>query len=310
MAPIALSTMWMQNRHQSLGEFFDAARDLGVDTFELSHHVSEESVLSTNLPAGEIQGVHAPCPTNPRTSGAQLSSLDKDERALAIEAATASIQLAEKIGARQVILHAGRVVVNPMLETDLRALYDQGRQESDEYGDLKAELSEERARNAGHFLDALCWSLERLANVADSSGVKLGLENRVHYYEIPLPDELDFLLREFSGPVAFWLDIGHAYILEKLGFVNHNEWLDGFTDELIGVDLHDVRVVRERSDPSDHLILGTGLQDHVVPSTGVVDFSEVLQRTPNHTIFTCEFGWYHSPDEVKAGLAYLQELGF
>ena len=58
------------------------------------------------------------------------------------------------------------------------------------------------------------------------------------------------------------------------------------------------------------MVLGTGLQDHVVPSTGVVDFGEVLSYASDRTLFTCEFDWYHSPDEVKEGLAHLRELGF
>jgi sugar phosphate isomerase/epimerase len=302
--------MWMQKRHQSLEEFFDAARESGFDTFELSHYVSQELAQAAKLPAGDIPSVHAPCPTHPRTRGAQVSALDKEERAQAVEAVTASLQYAEQIGARAVVLHAGRVVVNPMLETELRALYDQGLKETREYEDLKAELSEERSRQAERHLDATLWSLERLANVADSSGIRLCLENRVHYYEIPLPDELDLFLRELAGPVAFCFDTGHAYVLEELGFVSHDEWLSGFGAHLLGVHLHDVRVVRDSPDPSGHMVLGTGLQDHVVPSTGVVDFAEVLDYVSDEAFLTCEFDWYHSPDEVKEGLAYLREQGF
>jgi sugar phosphate isomerase/epimerase len=310
MTQPALSTMWMQKRHQSLEEFFDAARELGFDAFELSHHVSEAMVQAARLPAEGIQGLHAPCPTNPRTHGAQLSSLDPEERARAVEAVTASFRLAEQMGAQVVVVHAGRVVVNPMLETELRALYDQGLKGTREYDDFKAELTEERQRQAEWHVDAALWSLERLANVADSTGVRLCLENRVHYYEIPLPDELDLLLRELAGPVAFCLDTGHAYVLEELGFVSHAEWLTGFGEQVVAVHLHDVRVVRDRPDPSEHMVLGTGLQDHVVPSTDVVDFAEVLRYVPDQAIFTCEFDWYHSSDEVKAGLAYLRERGF
>ncbi|UCC87267.1 MAG: sugar phosphate isomerase/epimerase [Anaerolineales bacterium] len=310
MTQLALSTMWMQKRHQSLDEFFDVAREVGFDAFELSHHVSEELVQADRLPVGDILKVHAACPTNPRTRNAQLSALDKEERSRAVEGVMASIQLAEQIGARFVVVHAGRVVVNPMLETELRALYDQGLKDSEEYGDLKAELGEERSRSAERHLEATLWSLERLANVADSAGVKLCLENRLHYYEIPLPDELDLLLQELAGPVSGCFDTGHAYVLDELGFVGHGEWLSGFSEQLACVDLHDVRVVRERPDPSEHMVLGTGLQDHVVPSTGVVDFAQVLRRVPEQAIFTCEFDWYHSPDEVKAGLAYLREQGF
>lgn len=309
MAQLALSTMWMQ-KQQPLEEFFDAAREVGFDAFELSHQLSQELVREFRMPEGNIQRVHAPCPTDPRTRGAQLSSLDKEERDRAVEAATASIRLAEQTGAQAVVVHAGRVVVNPMLETELRALYDQGQKENEEYNNFMTELTEERRRSAERHLDATLWSLERLASIADSAGVMLCLENRLHYYEIPLPDELDLLLRELAGPVAFCFDTGHAYVLEELGFVRHNEWLRGFVDHLVGVDLHDVRVVRERPDPSEHMVLGTGLQDHVVPSTGVVDFAEVLHGVPDQVTFTCEFAWYHSPDEVEEGLAYLREQGF
>jgi sugar phosphate isomerase/epimerase len=157
---------------------------------------------------------------------------------LAVEAITASIRLAGQVGAGIVVVHAGRVVVNPMLETDLRALYDQGLRGTGEYDDVKAELVEERKRQAERHLDATLWSLDRLATLADSAGVRLGLENRVHYYEIPLPDELDLLLRELAGPVAFCFDTGHAYVLEELGFVSHDEWLTGFSEHIAGVHLH------------------------------------------------------------------------
>lgn len=310
MTRLALSTMWMQKRYASLEEFFDAGRELGFEKFELSHQVNEEMVQGARIPAADVQSVHAPCPTNPRTQAAQISSLDKEERSRAVEAAVHSIRFSEQLDVHRVVIHAGRVIVNPMLESDLRALYDQGLKGSGEYEDSRAELAEERSRYAERHLDAALRSLEEIANVADAAGVKLCLENRVHYYEIPLPDELDILLRELSGPLAFCFDTGHAYVLEQLGFVSHEEWLSGFAEHLQLAHLHDVRVVRESPEPSQHMVLGTGLQDHVVPSTGVVDFAEVLHTAPEETIFTCEFDWYHSAEEVESGLTYLRDLGF
>jgi sugar phosphate isomerase/epimerase len=310
MAQLALSTAWMQKRHASLGEFFDAGRELGFEKFELSHQVSEDMVQAATLPADDIQSLHAPCPTNPRTRGAQMSSLDKEERAAAVEAVMSSIRLAEQVGVPLVVVHTGRVRVNPILETELRALYDRGRKGTAEYEDLKAELVEERGRNAGRHVDAALAALEQLAYAADSAGVRLALENRVYYYEIPLPDDLDLFLRELAGPLAFCFDTGHAYVLEQLGFVHHDEWLSGFADRLLIAHLHDIRVVWESPEPNEHLVLGTGLQDHVVPSTGVVDFAEVRRTAPEGTLFTCEFDWYHTPEEMQAGLAYLREHGF
>jgi sugar phosphate isomerase/epimerase len=309
MTQPALSTMWMQKRYSSLGEFFDAGRELGFERFELSHQVSDELVQAASLPVGEIQSVHAPCPTNSRTRSAQVSSPDKEERANAVLAVRDSIRFAEQIGVKVVVVHAGRVRVNPILETELRALYDRGLKGTEEYEDLRSQLAEERSRHAEQHLDATRWSLEQIAQTADSSGIKLAIENRVHYYEIPLPDELDLMLRELAGPVAFCYDTGHAYVLEQLGFVSHDEWLSGFSEHLAIAHVHDVRVVRERPEPSQHMVLGTGLQDHVVPSTGVVDFAEVLHTASDQTLFTCEFDWYHSPEEVQAGLAFLRDQG-
>jgi sugar phosphate isomerase/epimerase len=277
----------MQPGHRSLAEFFDAARELGFDAFELNHQISEEMVRGAALPPDGIPSVHAPCPTNPRTRGAQLSSLDKEERAHAVEATTASIQLAEQIGAQAVVIHAGRVTVNPVLETELRVLYDRGQRATGRYTDFKTELAAERARHAGRHMEVPFF-----------------------YYEIPMPDEADQLLQEFAGPLAFWLDIGHAYVLEELGFVDHGEWLSGFGEQVIGVHLHNVRVVREQPNPGDQMLSDARLQDHIAPNTGVVDFAEVLRCVPAYAIFTCEFDARNSPDEVKAGLAYLRELGF
>ncbi len=174
----ALSTMWMQNTHESLAEFFDVARELGFETFELNRSVTQALLEGASLPPGAIPSVHAPCPTDANTQAAQVSAIDKEERAVAIEAVTATIRLAEEIGARAVILHPGHVDVSPELERELRARYDQGQKGSDRYDDLKAELVEARARNAERYLDATRRSLDRLASVADSAGARSGVEKR------------------------------------------------------------------------------------------------------------------------------------
>lgn len=312
MAPIALSTMWMLNRHKSLGEFFDAAREVGFETFELNHFVSRELVNGSRIPEGSIRSVHAPCPTDPRTQHAEVSSLDKDERQMAVEAVLSSIALAEQIGAEAVILHAGYVPVNEELENELRQLYNRGLQNSARYQDIQAELIAERARNAERHLDATRRSLERLATAADSAGVRIGLENRFFYNEIPLPDELDLIVREFAGPIGFWLDTGHAYTQAALGFIPHREWLNGFGPHLIGIHLHDVQLVpqnRSVGDPAtpDAPAVEVGrLRDHQIPGTGVVDFAEVLNGLGDAVLRTAEVDWYHSPEEVRAALDYLR----
>ncbi len=306
MHPIALSTMWLRDRFSSLDAFFDAAQAIGFDLFELNHFITLDMVRQTRLPAGQIHAVHAPCPTQPFSEKAQVSALDKEERTLAVEATKASIDLASQIGARAVILHPGQSVINPHLEAEMRRLYDQGRQNSRPYQDLKSELAELRARHVEPYLDATRWSLERLAGYADAAGVRLGLENRYSYHEIPLPHEMDVLLREFAGPVGFWFDVGHAYVLEALGFVDHTEWL-AFQDQLVGIHLHDVKVVAQETGDEEPAASGAGdrLLDHQIPGTGIIDYTEFLPPRDDSVLLTCELSWEFSPEQIEAGRDYL-----
>ncbi|MCS7260532.1 MAG: sugar phosphate isomerase/epimerase [Anaerolineae bacterium] len=329
----ALSTMWMMNRHKSLPEFFEAAQQAGFERFELNHFVSQEMVNGVKFPAEAILSLHAPCPTHPRTRDAEVSALDKEERMAAVEAVAASIALAERIGARVVILHAGHVEVNPELEKALRALYNQGQRGSARYRDLQAELIAERARHAERHLDATLHALERIATLADHAGIRIALENRFFYNEIPLPEELAILLDEFAGPVGFWYDTGHAYTLEELGFIPHREWLSGFGAQLLGLHLHDVKTVPQTLPASSRAMLEVpeaedmeeeeaearaeearaphaeaALRDHQMPGSGIVDFREVVPYLRDEVLVTAEIDWHHTAEQVRATLDYLRGL--
>ena len=57
-------------------------------------------------------------------------------------------------------------------------------------------------------------------------GVALGLENRLHHHEIPLPDEALALLAEYPPElVGYWHDVGHAEVQARLGYVDKRVWL-------------------------------------------------------------------------------------
>ena len=97
-----------------------------------------------------------------------------------------------------------------------------------------------------------CWTY------AGRFGIRLGLENRYHYMDIPTPDELEQLL-ELAGPdrLGFIYDVGHAQALDRLGFFPHEEWLKRFASRMIGAHLHDV----------------IGVNDHHAPGLGEIDFA-------------------------------------
>jgi sugar phosphate isomerase/epimerase len=135
--------------------------------------------------------------------------------------------------------------------------------------------------------------LELLAH-AERSGVRLGIENRYHYMEIPSPDELDILL-DLASPdrIGFLYDVGHAQTLDRLGFYAHDEWLNRFGTRILGTHLHDVR----------------GTTDHYAPGLGDVDFDRVAAYLPESAFRTCEFQNFNSPEQVRAGLEFLFERG-
>ncbi len=299
MAPeIALSTMWAVGQFPSLATFFRAGRRLGFARFELNHAVNSAMLAGLSLDS-TITAVHEPCPAD--ISGAELkrrdwliSALEEENRRQGVLAMQRSIDLAHRLGAQAVIVHPGRVDIEPALESALVDLYKAGRSGQPEYTRARERLLSARQTRAGANLPSVGRSLLELAEYAAKRGVRLGLENRFHYHEIPLPDELDqLLILGFGDSVGYWHDTGHAQVLEHLGFHSHEEWLRRFAPQMIGVHLHDV----------------AGLTDHLAVGLGQVDWKMVTSYLPAGALRTCEFQPSTSPEQVVAGLKQLLARG-
>lgn len=294
----ALSTMWGIGRFQSLAEFFTAAEALGFTCFELNHKVNSAMLNGLDLKSYRIVSIHEPCPADISTSTLKarnwlISSTDEDERQQGVIFIRRSIDLAHELGA-QVVVHPGQVDIDPMLETTLRNLYQAGRSDSPEYAEAKERLVVARSAQAEINLRAVRRSLVELAEYTGRLGVRLGLENRCHYHEIPLPNEVDFLLDlGYDEVVGYWHDVGHAQTLEHLGFYPQEEWLRRFAGRMVGVHLHDV----------------IGTRDHLAAGLGQVDGDMVARYLPARAVRTCEFQNHNSPQEVVAGVRWLAEKG-
>jgi len=297
VSDIALSTMWAIGQFERVVDFFQAGKALGFARFELNHGVNS-AMLEGLSPDGCITSVHEPCPADAsmQTLKARnwlVSALDEEERQKGVAAIRRSIDLAHELGVGVVIVHPGRVDVDPGLEKSLVALYREGKAGGAEYAALREQLLAARAAQAGANMRSVRRSLLELAEYAVPRGVRLGLENRDHTFEIPLPDELDELLHLGGGDadaVGYWHDVGHAQVLENLGFGTHEEWLRRFAGQMVGIHLHDV----------------VGLEDHRAAGQGDMDWSMVARYLPAGALRTCEFLPVCSPDQVKAGLDLLR----
>ena len=299
MTVTSLSTMWGIGRFDPFIEFFPAACRLGFRYFELNHQVNSAMLEGLDPQRYPVVSVHEPCPADIPTATLKdrnwlVSSTDEEGRRQGVRAVERSIDLAREVGASAVVVHLGRVDVDPALEERLAALLNAGLAGSEAYAEAKARLVAARAAKAGPNLDAARRSLAELAGYAARAGVRLGLENRYHYLEIPLPAELEALLQGADPHVVgFWYDVGHAQALEQLGFATHGEWLEPFASRLVGVHLHDVR----------------GIHDHLAAGLGQVDWAMVAAHLPPGPIRTCEFQSSNSPEQVAAGLRFLAEQG-
>ena len=299
MSNAALSTMWGIGQFPSLAEFFTAARALGFGRFELNHAVNSTMLHGLNPDSWRITSIHEPCPADISTSALQarnwlISAPDEGDRLRGVAATRRSVDLAVKLGAQVVIVHPGQVDIAPNLEKTVRDMYVQGKWGDPEYAQARDRLVAARALQAEVNMRSVRRSVTELAEYAARVGVRLGLENRYHYHEIPLPDELDELLNMGCGDaVGYWHDVGHAQALENLGLGSHEEWLQRFAPRIIGIHLHDI----------------VGLQDHLAAGLGRLDWELVARYLPKDALRTCEFQTCNSPQEVVAGLRFLIEKG-
>lgn len=302
VAPVAdasLSTMWAIGTLPTLPDFYEFARRAGFARIELNHKINSAMLDGMELNSSTIGSVHEPCPADIPADELKkrdwlVSSTNEENRREGVNAIQRSIDLAHRLGARAIVIHAGHTSPDLKPEKKLRALLEAGRRESDEYREIHAQMIQDRATVAKAGFEAVKKSIAELLEYANKFGICLGIENRYHYMEYPSPDELRTLL-DLASPeqLGFIYDVGHAQTLDRLGFYPHEEWLKRFAPRMIGTHLHDV----------------IGVTDHYAPGLGEVDFSMVAKYLPENAFRTCEFQTFNTPEQVKAGLRFLLEHG-
>ncbi len=296
----SLSTMWAMKNFPTLTDFFEAARRMGFARIELNHKVTTTMLTGIDLSHYQFSSVHEPCPADISEDELKkrdwlISSTDETCRIEGVNAIKRSIDIANRIGAPAIVIHAGHSTPDKdKLEKKLRILIDEGKRDSDEYRTIQAQMIDIRAEYATASFESLKKSILELLAHAEPFGIRLGIENRYHYLEHPSPDELQTLLGLASPErIGFIYDIGHAETLDCLGFYLRIEWLERFAPRIIGTHLHDV----------------INTADHYAPGAGNVDFETIYRYLPSDAFRTCEFQNFNSPEQVKAGLEFLAEHG-
>ena len=125
-------------------------------------------------------------------------------------------------------------------------------------------------------------SVNEVLAYAAEKGVRLGLENREGFTELPLDEDYPGFLAGFpaDAPVGYWHDTGHADLKQTMGLLDHRAHLEKMAPRLIGFHLHDVD-----ADGHDHQAVGSGGIDFkMVSSFWRPEHLLVLELSPRATV--------------------------
>ena len=264
---------------------------LGFGWAELSHGIRISLVpgILRALQDGVIRvsSTHNFCPlptgfTAPAPNIYMPSAPDLREHAQWLRHTRRSLDFAQQVGARVVVLHLGQVEFfwfSPVRKYR-RYLKEKGEAFSAEAPDYKALLAGTLGRirkRMPSYLARVKASLEEILPYAAERGLRLGLENRERIDELPLDDGFPELFASLSQQdvAGYWHDCGHAQLKQRSGIIEHTRQLEQNAAHLVGFHLHDVDAAGR-----DHQPLGEG----------TIDFAMVSRFFRPEHVFVLEYG--------------------
>jgi sugar phosphate isomerase/epimerase len=203
-----------------------------------------------------------------------------------------TLELADEFRANYLVLHMGSVPLESRKWTKpLTAMVAAGQQNTPEFVKAKIEFVKKREKIAPLYFQRAIESLEKIAKKAAEYGVKLAIESRSRFEDMPTEREMIRLQEHFADNpwVGYWHDFGHVQLKHNLGLLDHHEWLERVSPYLIGGHVHDVQ---------------WPARDHRTPFTGALIYKPLLDFFPPD----CPLIWELSPTrqtaEIKESLAF------
>jgi len=292
--PIGLSTSWNGPGYNPV-QLLDEHRNLGFRRLEAYQHFNPDSLRALAEEAKrreiEISSLHAPCPVaSPVGDG--LASTNPDERQRSVDAHKRTIDAAAEYGARAIVVHLGNTGVISRQRTLFDVIARSGRL-SREHLELRDAAWQEREAHKGPHLEAALLSIRDLGEHAIGTGVRVGVECRDGYFEIPSIDEYADVLGACEGlPVGYWHDAGHGAKLDYLGFVEHEDYLRRWGGQIVGMHIHDTLDGR----------------DHQAPGQGTTDFAMLGRYLMPDTLRTLELHRSVTAAQITQALDVLEPL--
>lgn len=270
--------------------------NLGFTHIELSHGMSVAKVpgIRKAFQRGifTCAGVHNffPSPVEVMIDAPdayEFTSHRSCDRQRALDMTFRTLELAVEFKAHYLVLHMGSVPLNPQHWSKcLTQMVAAGRQTQPAYVKAKLAFVRKREKLAPLYYYRALDALGTIAERAAAAGVKLAIESRSHFEDVPSEREMVNLQDHFADNpwVGYWHDFGHVQLKHNLGLLDHHEWLERISPQLMGGHVHDVE---------------WPARDHRTPFSGTLDYAALLRFFPAGCPLTWELGATREAAEIR-----------
>ena len=300
---LGISTSWNAALHAHAKPIIQEIKTLGFQEVELSFNLTSRMIEEVRELVDDRQikvvSLHNFCPIPDGLKREEalpdcfsMASPDETIRQKAVGFTKRTIDTAVSLRAKAVVLHCGRVEI-PVRTGELIVLYSQGLRNSPAFAEMKNNIEEERRLNAPRYFESALKSLEELNRHARERNIFLGVETRFYHREIPSLEETGIILQTFKNSnIYYWHDVGHAQLMENLGFCRRDEFIERYSGAMLGVHLHNIE----------------GCHDHRAPVKGDFDFNRLTPFIKKETIKIIEAHQPATGPEIIKSKDYLERL--
>jgi len=294
---LSFSTCWNNSRHVDGEPMIDEIVEMGFNNLELSH-----GMMITKLPgiqkaykAGKFNcvGVHNffPSPVEVMIDAPdafEYTSHRSYDRKRAMDMTLKTLDVAAEFDADYMVLHMGSVPMKPKKWTKKITQMVEDKIDVDtpkKYDKFKEKFIKKRRKIAKLYYARAIEALEEIAEKAAEVDVKLAVESRSRFEDMPNEEEMVTLQEHFKDNehVGYWHDFGHVQLKHNIHLLNHEEWLASMSPYLLGCHVHDVYWPK---------------RDHRVPLTGELDFKTLLKHVDPSLPHTWELSPTRDKEEI------------